>query len=287
MAVDRPSRLGCRALRRHAQGRIASPPGAPAAAPAAPSSGRGLRARRARGSRRAVGSHPSGRGGRAGKAGRRRRGFRPRAAPISFLTFASGSVAMRVPPDLTEVRPKSLTAVTVTSLCRLTEFGSLRHGAPRIERRQAAFLFQAFGTRPMAKPATVKIKLVSTADTGFFYVTKKNPRTQTEKMSFKKYDPRRAQARRVQGSQDQVSCRLRSRQASALRALMTSRLGPGWPAPCRSARLLPLASRSLDGLREPHHRDRLRHIGLRARCADPLFVALRRISGDRHDRHRG
>jgi large subunit ribosomal protein L33 len=41
----------------------------------------------------------------------------------------------------------------------------------------------------MAKPATVKIKLVSSADTGFFYVTKKNPRTQTEKLSFKKYDP--------------------------------------------------------------------------------------------------
>ncbi|MGZ8998386.1 MAG: 50S ribosomal protein L33, partial [Allosphingosinicella sp.] len=28
----------------------------------------------------------------------------------------------------------------------------------------------------MAKPTTVKIKLVSTADTGFYYVTKKNPR---------------------------------------------------------------------------------------------------------------
>lgn len=42
----------------------------------------------------------------------------------------------------------------------------------------------------MAKPATVKIKLVSSADTGFFYVTKKNPRTQTEKLSFKKYDPK-------------------------------------------------------------------------------------------------
>jgi large subunit ribosomal protein L33 len=41
----------------------------------------------------------------------------------------------------------------------------------------------------MAKPATVKIKLVSSADTGFFYVTKKNPRNQTEKMSFRKYDP--------------------------------------------------------------------------------------------------
>ena len=27
----------------------------------------------------------------------------------------------------------------------------------------------------MAKSATVKIRLVSTADTGFFYVTKKNP----------------------------------------------------------------------------------------------------------------
>ncbi len=41
----------------------------------------------------------------------------------------------------------------------------------------------------MAKAATVKIKLVSTADTGFFYVTKKNARTQTEKLSFRKYDP--------------------------------------------------------------------------------------------------
>ena len=42
----------------------------------------------------------------------------------------------------------------------------------------------------MAKPATVKIKLVSSADTGFFYVTKKNPRTQTEKMVMRKYDPK-------------------------------------------------------------------------------------------------
>ncbi len=36
---------------------------------------------------------------------------------------------------------------------------------------------------------TVKIRLVSTADTGYFYVTKKNSRTQTEKMVMKKYDP--------------------------------------------------------------------------------------------------
>jgi large subunit ribosomal protein L33 len=43
--------------------------------------------------------------------------------------------------------------------------------------------------RVMAKPATVKIKLVSTEGTGFFYVTKKNPRNLTEKMVMRKYDP--------------------------------------------------------------------------------------------------
>jgi large subunit ribosomal protein L33 len=41
----------------------------------------------------------------------------------------------------------------------------------------------------MAKAATVKIKLLSSADTGFFYVTKKNSRTKTDKLSMKKYDP--------------------------------------------------------------------------------------------------
>jgi large subunit ribosomal protein L33 len=43
--------------------------------------------------------------------------------------------------------------------------------------------------KAMAKPTTVKIRLVSTAETGFFYVTKKNPRNTTEKMTFRKYDP--------------------------------------------------------------------------------------------------
>ena len=41
----------------------------------------------------------------------------------------------------------------------------------------------------MAKAVTTKIKLVSSADTGFYYVTKKNPRTKTEKLELKKYDP--------------------------------------------------------------------------------------------------
>ena len=41
----------------------------------------------------------------------------------------------------------------------------------------------------MAKPAQIKIRLNSTADTGFFYVTKKNARTKTDKLTFRKYDP--------------------------------------------------------------------------------------------------
>jgi large subunit ribosomal protein L33 len=41
----------------------------------------------------------------------------------------------------------------------------------------------------MAKTASIKIRLNSTADTGFFMVTKQNARTMTEKMVVKKYDP--------------------------------------------------------------------------------------------------
>ena len=41
----------------------------------------------------------------------------------------------------------------------------------------------------MARATTIKVKLVSSADTGFYYVTKKNPRTKTEKLELKKYDP--------------------------------------------------------------------------------------------------
>jgi large subunit ribosomal protein L33 len=44
-------------------------------------------------------------------------------------------------------------------------------------------------TTTMAKAANIKIKLLSTADTGFFYVTSKNSRTKTDKLSFRKYDP--------------------------------------------------------------------------------------------------
>ena len=41
----------------------------------------------------------------------------------------------------------------------------------------------------MAKANAILIKLESTADTGYYYVTKKNPRTQTDKLELRKYDP--------------------------------------------------------------------------------------------------
>jgi large subunit ribosomal protein L33 len=40
------------------------------------------------------------------------------------------------------------------------------------------------------KAATLLIKLVSGAGTGYFYVKKKNPRTIPHKLQFMKYDPR-------------------------------------------------------------------------------------------------
>lgn len=39
------------------------------------------------------------------------------------------------------------------------------------------------------KVKTLAIKLLSTAGTGFFYVTKKNPRNVAHKLSLMKYDP--------------------------------------------------------------------------------------------------
>jgi len=41
----------------------------------------------------------------------------------------------------------------------------------------------------MAKKNTVLVKLVSTAETGFYFVKKRNPKKLTEKLNFRKYDP--------------------------------------------------------------------------------------------------
>jgi large subunit ribosomal protein L33 len=77
-------------------------------------------------------------------------------------------------------------------LATLTEAPPQGRGDGAEERRERRFYFSPHEISEeavMAKPTTVKIKLVSTADTGFYYVTKKNPRNITEKMTFRKYDP--------------------------------------------------------------------------------------------------
>jgi large subunit ribosomal protein L33 len=61
----------------------------------------------------------------------------------------------------------------------------LRHTAPHKPMPGAGLPEERF----MAKGNVIKIKLASSADTGYFYVTKKNSRTKTDKLTFKKYDP--------------------------------------------------------------------------------------------------
>ncbi len=66
--------------------------------------------------------------------------------------------------------------------------------APGLDRGRRIAIFgctQSVNLRDliMAKSSTVLIKLVSSADTGFYYVTKKNPRTKTAKLELKKFDP--------------------------------------------------------------------------------------------------
>lgn len=62
-------------------------------------------------------------------------------------------------------------------------FRALSHGgAPLAPPR-------SFEIATMAKSKQLLIKLNSTADTGYYYVTQKNPRKTTEKLELKKYDP--------------------------------------------------------------------------------------------------
>ena len=49
------------------------------------------------------------------------------------------------------------------------------------------------------KGARILVKLLSSAGTGFFYVTSKNVRKQPQKMAFVKYDPRVQQAGAIRG----------------------------------------------------------------------------------------
>ena len=47
-----------------------------------------------------------------------------------------------------------------------------------------------FINKIMAKSNTIQVKMVSTADTGFFYVKNRNPKSKSEKLELKKYDPK-------------------------------------------------------------------------------------------------
>jgi large subunit ribosomal protein L33 len=71
-------------------------------------------------------------------------------------------------------------------LARPLRFGG---SSAAVSREAPAGRIERARGRIMAKAVTIKVKLLSTADTGFFYVTKKNTRTMTEKMSQRKYDP--------------------------------------------------------------------------------------------------
>jgi large subunit ribosomal protein L33 len=66
-------------------------------------------------------------------------------------------------------------------MCRASSFAAAQGVRGRF--------FNRIAGRTMAKATTIKIRLNSTADTGFFYVTKKNSRTMTDKMTKRKYDP--------------------------------------------------------------------------------------------------
>jgi large subunit ribosomal protein L33 len=67
--------------------------------------------------------------------------------------------------------------------------GGLRLGCRPNAGRLPAPDFPNFEAPTMAKAVTIKVKLVSSADTGFYYVAKKNSRTMTDKLVKKKYDP--------------------------------------------------------------------------------------------------
>jgi large subunit ribosomal protein L33 len=71
----------------------------------------------------------------------------------------------------------------------LTRAGPLRILLAARLARLMPGLLAISGIVDMAKTNTVQIRLVSTADTGYFYVTKKNARTKTGKLEMKKYDP--------------------------------------------------------------------------------------------------
>jgi large subunit ribosomal protein L33 len=68
------------------------------------------------------------------------------------------------------------------------------HGKKGATDRLDSLFGALYGPRPLDDPRRCemrdKIKLVSTAGTGYFYTTTKNKKTSTGKLQLKKYDPK-------------------------------------------------------------------------------------------------
>jgi large subunit ribosomal protein L33 len=86
-------------------------------------------------------------------------------------------------------RLKSTLCTQKPQILRLTLCDRQVEGRLRFHGLHDKYAPPGSGDDIMAKPTTIKIRLNSTAGTGHFYVTKKNARTMTEKMSMRKFDP--------------------------------------------------------------------------------------------------
>jgi large subunit ribosomal protein L33 len=84
---------------------------------------------------------------------------------------------VKIAPFGPDLPPKTLT------------LGRLRLGCRQLRAGLAGAYPHSLRFKNMAKAVTIKVKLVSSADTGFYYVAKKNSRTMTDKLVKKKYDP--------------------------------------------------------------------------------------------------
>ena len=56
-------------------------------------------------------------------------------------------------------------------------------------RAHYASYLRLYGLMAKSKLKSIAIKLVSTANTGYFYVTRKNPKKTLHKLALRKYDP--------------------------------------------------------------------------------------------------
>lgn len=90
---------------------------------------------------------------------------------------------------ITDAKPLHTSAVIALMLDipqRISRFAS---NPETREKRVPVFFIENIRCFIMAKATTIKVKMLSTEGTGYFYTAKKNSRTMTEKMVKRKYDP--------------------------------------------------------------------------------------------------